>query len=319
MMKKWSGIIAGILLSLIGVVYLISQVDSRKLFAVELDWKPERTPEFLTIFIIEYILLSVRWKILIPTLSFWTALRSILTGYGGNMVLPARGGDALRLLIIKRSREAGFSTGFMAILTEKSMDMTGLILAFIVSTSWRLENPLAIISIPIVVLLALFIFLWIFNFHRPFLIGFLERVSSRVRSHKIQLFLRKGIARIHEVETHLNPLRFALVLFISLLIWLVLYPAFYWTAFRIAGVDPGFFDSILILAFATMGTSLPTAPSAIGVYHAAVVTALGLLGIGPDMGLVLATWMHLMVLVPIVSVAILIHIPGWLPGRAKAN
>ena len=98
-MKKW---ILGVTISAIAIYFLLKNFDLNAFEKLKgnIQWK------YLFFLILSnlwsYIPFTYRWYLLLDkNISFKSAYSSSVIGVGLNMVLPARGGDLIRLLINK--------------------------------------------------------------------------------------------------------------------------------------------------------------------------------------------------------------------------
>jgi hypothetical protein len=94
---------------------------------------------------------------------------------------------------------------------------------------------------------------------------------------------------------------------LSSLNWFVLQFAF---AALIAGslhINLDYPAALLVVGFGALSLGLPAAPAGIGVYHAAIMAAMELLGHPAGEGLVLATVLHLANVVPVIVLGGAIH------------
>ena len=75
-------------------------------------------------------------------------------------------------------------------------------------------------------------------------------------------------------------------------IWLVLYVVAYLAIAQLVGMSLSIAEAMVLLFAASLGLAIPAAPSGIGTFHAAVVSAFVLLGRPASEGLVLAVAVH---------------------------
>lgn len=222
--------------------------------------------------------------------------RSVLIsalGLAGNQVLPLRGGDALRVVLSSRRSHGGsLHAAVSALAMEKVFDLIavaafGLAAAATITTDSRgpgldmLVIALVILAISAIVLVAAGS-------------GALNRgVHALARTVRLTPRWYRHVARpIHHLRRLSSPARIAALLLQTGLIWIGLYVCAYLAVASLVGVplSPG--DAMVLLFAAALGLAIPAAPSGIGTFHAAIVSAFLLLERPTADGLVLAVAIH---------------------------
>ena len=94
---------------------------------------------------------------------------------------------------------------------------------------------------------------------------------------------------------------------LSFFIWFVLEILIFYFIIASLNIDLNYFSLALIIAFSAIGVALPSAPSAIGVFHAAVLIGFQLMNYTAEEGLLAATILHLMFSLPVAIVALIIY------------
>jgi hypothetical protein len=125
----------------------------------------------------------------------------------------------------------------------------------------------------------------------PRLVDWLSRVSGSRGAQLGSRFLR--------VASATNRLALALGILLTLGAWsmdVVLYSL----AARAIGMDLGPAQTLVIVAAASLGTIIPSAPGYIGTFELAASGAAVAVGVGPAPALALAILVHLLTLVPLV-------------------
>ena len=215
-------------------------------------------------------------------------------GLGANQVLPLRGGDALRVAVTARGTGAPtLHVAISALALEKVFDLVAVATFGVASAAVLLGGAqervgvnavglaVAILLIT-VVLLAAARFGWLSQEVRRFARWI--RMPPRLYRHIY--------APLHHLRLASSPGRLGLLLFETVCIWIVLYVLSYLAIAEMLGVSLDIADAVILLFAAAIGLAIPAAPSGIGTFHAAIVSAFVIVGRPSSEGLVLAVGIH---------------------------
>jgi uncharacterized protein (TIRG00374 family) len=232
-------------------------------------------------------------------------------GYMGNNIYPARAGEVLRAVILKRKEGVSVSASLATIIVERIFDGV-VMLAFVFINLPELAKltggsgfvgniqQVAVIGTG-VFLSALAVFLiaamfphlaakmglWFIYYFTP------ERVRERIIS-LMNKFL-DGLASLR------SPLNVLMVFFTSVLIWL-LETGKYWFVMHAFNFSVSFFALMLMNGIVNLATTIPSAPGYIGTFDApgiAVLTAYGVehsIAAGYTLVLHVALWLPITLL-----------------------
>jgi uncharacterized protein (TIRG00374 family) len=209
-------------------------------------------------------------------------------GYMGNNIYPARAGEVLRAVVLKRKEGVPISASLATIIVERIFDGV-VMLAFVfvnlpalaklsTSDSGFLGNiqDLAIIGTAVFIG-ALVIFLLAAMFPKitarigQWFIEHLFPQKIREKTSGIMLKFLEGLASLR------SPLNVLMVFFTSVLIWL-LETVKYWFVMHAFSFTVSFFALMLLNGIANLVTTIPSAPGYIGTWEAvtkAVLMAFG--------------------------------------------
>jgi uncharacterized protein (TIRG00374 family) len=236
-----------------------------------------------------------RWHYLLrPIKSIRTQVMFPITciGYMGNNIYPARAGEVLRAVVLKRREGVPISASLATIIVERIFDGV-VMLAFVFFNLTQLAN-LAQVVIPVgkwqvtiqdvavwgsvAFLGALLVFL---------LAAMVPKVTARIGQWFIDRFLP---ARLREqssgimhrfldgLESLRSPFNVLMVFFTSVIIWL-LETVKYWLVMQAFPFSVSFFTLMLINGVVNLTTTIPAAPGYIGTFDApaiAILTAEGI-------------------------------------------
>jgi uncharacterized protein (TIRG00374 family) len=273
-------------------VLSVADLDAFRGLASRAQWS--RIP--LLILLLLSIVIAVGWRWRTLMLKALTVKRSVVVtalGLGGNQILPLRGGDALRVVLSARGQEApSLHVGVSALAMEKVFDLVAVAAFGLASTAAVLapasESQLNVTPIAISILtLATAALL---TARSGLLIsGF--RYVARLMHLPARLY-RHLLRPLHHLQESATPGRVVALLIETAVIWLVLYVVAYLVIAQLVGMSLGVTDAMVLLFAAALGLAIPAAPSGIGTFHAAIVSAFVLLGKPASEGLVLAVAIH---------------------------
>jgi uncharacterized protein (TIRG00374 family) len=235
-----------------------------------------------------------RWRLLLDgCISPRDALRTAVLGLGGNMFLPARAGDLVRAHYSRATSGMAYTQVFSRLLAEKLLDVLTIgVLGACAAVSLRAGNSRALV----VTTLGFSLFaaaggvLSLKLFAERF-----ARVADRLQASEGSWRMPTRIsALLRDLDRTVTWSRLWAPLLLSAAMWSVLYAAAYLLAARLVGVSLAYPELLLILVAGAAGLLIPAAPSGIGTFHGAVVSAFLLLGRPAAEGLLLATAIHLL-------------------------
>ena len=310
-------ITAAVALTVAAVVYIFLRVDLSELAKLDLiiNWTPLGLG-ILTLVVI-YLVHSLRWMFFFRReVRFPLACATTFIGFALNVVLPLRGGDIGKLFYLQRTAGIGLVRGATRLVYEKTLDLVVVVLLAAVAMAAFLRDWVAMLALPIggavlfVTLLAV-VRLFPERLHRAaaYVMERLRIPQSRIHEQREYLL---------EFAAFLNWKNIAVPLLLTILIWFLLEYVF--MSFVIRGVNMRLdYPSVLVVvAFGTLSIGLPSAPSGIGVYHAAVMSAFELLGYSAAQGLVAATALHLAITIPVLCLGGAAYLLS-LPERAGGD
>ena len=233
-------------------------------------------------------------------------------GYMGNDIYPARAGEVLRAVILKRKEGVPISASLATIIVERIFDgvvMLGFVfvnlpqLASLASSNSGFIGDIQTLSLWGVGIFAaaLIVFLLAAMFPKfTSKIGqwFIERIlPKRIREKASGIMLKflDGLASLR------SPINVLMVFLTSVLIWL-LETVKYWLVMHAFAFTVSFFALMLMNGIVNLATTIPSAPGYIGTFDApgiAVLTAYGIkqsLAAGYTIVLHVALWLPITVL-----------------------
>ena len=230
-------------------------------------------------------------------------------GYMGNNIYPARAGEVLRAVILKRKEGVSVSASLATIIVERIFDGVVMLafvfvnlpeLAKLTGSSGFVGNiqQLAVIGAG-VFLGALLIFLLAAMFPHSTMravLWFIRFLPPRLHTRLIGLSNRflDGLASLR------SPLNILMVFFTSVIIWL-LETGKYWFVMHAFDFAVSFFALMLLNGIANLATTIPSAPGYIGTWEAVTKAVLVAFLVEPETALGYAVVLHVALWLPITA------------------
>jgi len=235
----------------------------------------------------------------------------VTIGYMGNNIYPARAGEVLRAVILKRKEGVSVSASFATIIVERIFDGVVMLafvflnlreLAKLTGSSGFVGNiqQVAVIGTG-VFLSALVVFL---------VAAMFPQITIKVALWLLDRFAPRGLHKRLTNMTHRfldglaalrSPFNVLMVFFTSVIIWL-LETGKYWFVMHAFNFEVSFFVLMLMNGIVNLATTIPSAPGYIGTFDApgiAVLTAYGVehsIAAGYTLVLHVALWLPITLL-----------------------
>ncbi len=241
-----------------------------------------------------------RWLLLLAPLDYhpstFRSFLAVMSGYFMNFVLP-RAGELTRCGVINRLEKVPFSTAFGTIVLERIIDVLVLLLIilFVVFIeidrvgSWILlelsqKIPGESVRTQLLILASLGIFLMLLGGFIFWKWGQYTWFGQKIKGFFLNFL--KGILSIRNVR---KP---GLFVGHTLLIWLLYYLTTYVLFFSFpetSKLSPWF--ALLVFVMGAIGMAAPV-QGGVGAYHLLVSKIFALVALGPEYGVLIATFLH---------------------------
>jgi uncharacterized protein (TIRG00374 family) len=313
-MKKWQFWL-GVLISTFFLYFVVRKLDWENF------WLSLRTANYwwilpgVAVYFIAVWARAWRWHYLLkPIKSIKTRVMFPITciGYMGNNIYPARAGEVLRAVILKRREGVPISASLATIIVERIFDGV-VMLAFVFVNLAKLAE-LTDVSVPIAkweisiqdlaiwgsvaFFGALIIFLLAAMFPKiTARIGqwFIDRLlPNRVRE-KASVIMHKFLGGLESLRSPLNVL---MVFVTSVVIWL-LETVKYWFVMYAFNFSVSFFTLMLMNGVVNLATTIPAAPGYLGTFDAPGIAVLQADGISKAVATGYTLVLHLALWLPI--------------------
>jgi glycosyltransferase 2 family protein len=228
-------------------------------------------------------------------------------GYMGNNVLPARAGEALRVVLLSTRTDAGKRTVIGSIIAERLLDVIALGAIFVISVYGVLgsralptDRPILAAGVIVLLLAAACVVLWVMRRHHVF-----ERVRDWLRplaDAPRAMLAREGVV--------LLAATFALWTFEA---------AVYYAVARSVDLGISMTGAFYLVALTNFVAALPAAPGSIGTFDAAVAWGANRLGATGSASVSYLLMLRFVLYVPITVVGFIVLVTrygGWSRLRA---
>ena len=248
-------------------------------------------------------------------------LAATMIGYLFNNILPARAGEAARVVALTQRTETPAAEIVGTVVVERVYDVLSILIIFVCASPWLPHQSwfatarilAAVATLTLVVLIGI---LAVYG-DRPLRVlvrplGRLPRLSTE-RVEREAATLAEGLSGLREHRVALEALLWSLAAWMTSALWA-------W--FVLLAFEParGFGAGVLVTCVIGLSMIIPSPPAAVGVFEAAGVLALHAYGIPQSQALPYALVLHISNFVPLVAIgALMLHTAARRPARARRN
>ncbi|MCD4708096.1 MAG: flippase-like domain-containing protein [Candidatus Sabulitectum sp.] len=243
----------------------------------------------VTVYSISWLLRGLRFKRILALLnaksSLFKALGIELTADLANQVIPAKLGDSVKILYMRKTGMLNYTSGTFATFLVRAMDLAAVIILALFSVVFVSGSVAAgylsyIVTMSVLVVL-LVLTGWLFVFHpsvfRKMLIGPLRK-------------LRPSIAELAD-QLKQNPGQLTLILLESMLVWVFDILTLF-VFLLVFGVKLSFAETAFVMLLSTVTKILPLTPNGLGVYEGMMVVLLTGFGVSESTAFTIAVLDH---------------------------
>ncbi len=288
--RRW---LPGLLISLVAIIVVANVINFRDLLSALRSFRPLYLA-LLVIFTVMFLLgRGMASKTLLEDkVTFKQAFFAINAGYLLNNLFPLRAGEVGRAVLLGQTSGLGVMHVLSTIVIERAFDLAiaaGLLLSTLplaLEMDWA--RPVAMLTLVLVVAMIAAMF---------FAARYRETVQrwGHWLGKRIPLVDRYIVPQLDSLlrgmSVLVQPRRFLISLFWILFTWVLAVMSYYVMLLSLKPDAPlwwaAFIDAVL-----AMGIAVPSAPGALGVFEAAIVGAMSILGFTPEAGLAYAVIIH---------------------------
>jgi glycosyltransferase 2 family protein len=271
--RLWIGI--GVSSACLAVVFW--QIDlNRVLIALRAaNWWA--LPVIIGSYLVFMLLRAWRWQIMLGRkVDYWPVFHAQSIGYLLTNILPFRLGDLGRAYLVGQQPGLSGLQALSSVVLERILDMLVIVLffAFTLRMVPRIPTLIAQAGLMFGVLsVTLFAIMLLIVSHRSIALMIMQRALGRTKSFGSEAWLKRADLFLDGLQSLCQWRSLIVILGLSLVDWVTGVAAYYWGigAFWPEVTWPA---AIFTLCAAAFGVSLPSSPSAVGVFHASVWLAL---------------------------------------------
>jgi uncharacterized protein (TIRG00374 family) len=266
---------------------------------------------------------AVRWRLLFPRVTrppFGATTRALLIGQFFNCILPARAGEAARIIILHRETNTSRAQAAGTAVVERIYDVIGLLLLLFVFTPFLPEvdwlRRAAVLGAILGGVVALGIAMLVVFGARAIRVVLrpLRRVPRVADEHveAISERLAVGLSALH------RPSLAVPAFVLTICSWLV-FAASFWALAIGFDLGVGYAGGMLVLVATSLVLVIPSLPGAIGTFEAAALVALRAYDVEDSDALAYAVVLHALNLLPYIVIGYVLlhgHIRRAIPGEA---
>jgi uncharacterized membrane protein YbhN (UPF0104 family) len=209
-----------------------------------------------------------------------------VVGYMGNTVLPARGGELLRMFFMGERTGCSRVTILGTIVAERLLDVVallGLLLVLAVTTAGGVgsSSQLGLTAVAVLGVLTL-----------ALLAGWRLSRTGRLRG------LSQRVASLTLASRNLLGVHGALLMLLTVAVW-VGEGCIYWLVGLAVGIQLDLLQGCFLVALSSLAATIPAAPGYAGTYDAAIQFGLGLLHVHGGRAVAFGLLVRLVIFVPI--------------------
>jgi uncharacterized protein (TIRG00374 family) len=270
-----------------------------------------------------FFLRVARWQVMFfpGRPQFRPLSRALFIGYLFNNLLPARAGEAARVVALNRRSQVPVSKVTATIVVERAYDLLSLVALLFAVAPWLPHvswlRAAGLVALAIIVGLAIAVLVLTRTRGRV-----LDLLFSPLR--KLSFLPRESVDRapqdFFEGLAALLRMRIAVVTFaLTTLSWLVLGVGF-WLVTVAFHLHLSYLAGLLVVVGIGLSLTLPSSPAALGVFEGATVVCLGAYGVSDSRALSYALVLHALNFLPFLLLApfILRRRPRGRPSSAPA-
>jgi uncharacterized protein (TIRG00374 family) len=259
---------------------------------------------------------SWRWHYLLKPLKSISTLKLfpiVTIGYMGNNIYPARAGEILRAVILKRHEEVPISASLATIIVERVFDGV-VMLAFIflnlqelagLTTESGLVGSIQTVALwgTIAFVGALVVFLLAAMYPQP-VERFTGLIMGKILPERYQELVMGLVIRfLGGLEALRSPKDVLMVFFTSIIIWLF-ETAKYWLVMHAFPFEVSFFALMLMNGIVNLATTIPSAPGYVGTFDAPGIAVLTAYGVDRAVAAAYTLVLHIALWLPITALGV---------------
>jgi glycosyltransferase 2 family protein len=293
--SKWGWLrwLPGVLISLVAIYILFRSVDWQNLGNAFKNLNLLILLIIIPLFFISMFFRTLEWRIVSGSKdTFWNMFLWLNVGYMANNILPFRVGEIVRAMFFGQSSNTGMFYGLSTIIIERVFDVgIAALLLFvsiphIIGAAWAQMTSYIAMGLVVTAL----VFLAVLAYNRNAVKKWFEGLSAK--SPFLQKHVQSRLASLLDGLKALTNWKIFLSSFLLLVMAWAIGLLEYMIVMRSFIPGASIWWGVFSLGVLAMGIAIPSAPANIGVFEAAVVAALSVVGVDPAKSLAFAIFVH---------------------------
>jgi uncharacterized protein (TIRG00374 family) len=294
-MPKSARLWLGIGVSLVCLGLILWQVDFGNLLISIRKAKWQALPIVIGSYMAFMFLRAWRWQIMLGNkVHYWPVFHAQNIGYLLTNILPFRLGELGRAYLIGQQQGLNGLQALSSVALERVLDMLIIVLFFVLSVITVPAIPSIIMKAGMtlgVLSILLFSLMLLLVFQRSLATVIIQRLLARIKWLETGVWLKRANLFLEGLQSLNQWRQLIIVLGLSFVVWVTGVAAYYWGigAFWPEVTWPA---AVFTLCVAVFGLSVPSSPSAVGVFHASVWFALSVFSVTREQALGFAFVYH---------------------------
>ncbi len=264
----------GFLISVVSVIMLLALINIPDLLAKLGDANLNLVVAGFCIVIASAFIRAARWQAILGSrVNYWKIFHAENIGYLINIVLPLRAGEPARAYVLNRQQpDVSPFEALSTVLVARVVDMIAVILLLgLVLPALDVPGPIKVAGYSMLVLVIIAVFVLIVGaYARAWLVAVLRAILTRLLpAHLAQRLLQWADEFLTGLAVLRSARRLAWLGATMVALWLS-YIVFYDFILMAFWPAPPFSWGILAICAASLSLTIPSSPSSVGVFHAAV-------------------------------------------------
>lgn len=289
-------LVAGIAVSVIAVLLVARATDVPTAFAQVAKVDPRSLIAPVVVIVVQLVIRAARWSGLLTAMAgVGIGTRQVVgplsVGYLGNIVLPARLGEVVRIVLVSRRTSVSMTGATASVVVERGVDLLALLTIATVA-SVLIGAPAAVLIAGLVVLLVALVVA----------INGGTWIAARLPAF-VPARVRDIIVRLAAALTALDVRVLGRAYLLSLLAW-VCDGAVIGLCAAALGIQLSPGVAMLLATGAALGVALPAASGYLGTYELGILTMASFVGLPSDQAIQVALLAHAMAIVPLAVIGL---------------
>jgi glycosyltransferase 2 family protein len=255
-------------------------------------------------FTVQIVLRALRWRSLFAHARRpprGPIMAATLIGYLFNNIMPARAGEAARVVALKQRTTTPAAEIVGTALVERAYDVLSILIIFFCASPWLPHESWFTTAAILagVAAVGLAVVIWVLAVHGDRPLRWIVRPLGRLpgltpeRVESEAATLAVGLSGLRERRVALEALLWSLAAWMTAAVWA-------WCVLLAFEPSRGFGAGILVTVVIGLSMIIPSPPAAVGVFEAAGVAALAAFHVGESAALPYALVLHVSNFVPLV-------------------